>query len=72
MTNDERMTKPEAQTPWEKTLASQPAGNKPIGGMAAIRHSDFELLSSFVIRASDFGLSDDRRSGWRAQNTFEK
>src|ERR1039457_1022460 len=52
--NDERMTKPEARTRWDKTLASLPAGKKRACGMAAIRHWDFGLLSSFVIRTSDF------------------
>jgi hypothetical protein len=54
MTNDERMTKPEAQTRWDRTLASQSAGKKLIGGMAAIRRWDLRLLSSLDIRASTF------------------
>lgn len=61
MTNDERMTKPEAQTRWDKPPASQAAGNRIIVG-TAIRHLDFGLLSPFVIRHSDFETGPRRRN----------
>ena len=50
------MTKPEAQNRWDETPANLRAGKKRTLRMATLRPWEFGLLSSFVIRASDFGL----------------